>query len=101
MYLVGLNLDLPLKRTEELLRSPDYRPPLPPKPRSIVSPSQSHRTPSLAKSQFNFHGRTDIVDGGPPKWIAQEPDTEASEKDLIRELLYVFQVKPTSVECYV
>jgi len=87
----GLNLDLPLKRTEELLRSPDYRPPLPPKPRSIVSPSQSHRTPSLAKSQFNFHGRTDIVDGGPPKWIVQEPDTEASEKDLIRELLYVFQ----------
>ena len=39
-----------------------------------------------------YHGRTDIVDGGPPKWIGQEPDTEASEKELIRELLYVFQV---------
>ncbi len=80
------NLELPLRRTEELLRSPDYRPPLPPKPRNIVSPSQN-RTP-LAKSLFR---RTDVVDGGPLKWSGSEPETEAFEKELIRELLYVFQ----------
>jgi len=79
------NLDLPLRRTEELLRSPDYRPPLPPKPRSIVSPSQ-HRGPPSFKAHKN-----DFVDGGPPKWTRNEPETEASEKELIRELLYVFQ----------
>lgn len=78
------NLELPLKRTEELLRSPDYRPPLPPKPRNIVSPSQ-HRAPK------SLYRREDQVDGGPPKWSSHEPETEASEKELIRELLYVFQ----------
>ena len=69
-----------------------FRPPLPPKPRNIVSPSQQpQRTPSMSRGLL-YHGRTDIVDGGPPKWVGQEPDTEASEKELIRELLYVFQV---------
>ena len=80
------SIELPLKRTEELLRSPDYRPPLPPKPRNIVSPSQ-HRAP-LSKTLFP---KKDTVDGGSPKWASQEPETEASEKELIRELIYVFQ----------
>ena len=71
-----------------------FRPPLPPKPRNIVSPShQPQRTPSLSKSFFPPHIRTDNIDGGPPKWTGQEPETEASEKELIRELLYVFQVR--------
>jgi hypothetical protein len=30
------------------------------------------------------------IDGGPQKWVGQKPDTEASGKELIRELLYVF-----------
>ena len=82
----GNGIELPLKRTEELLRSPDYRPPLPPKPRNIVSPSQ-HRAP-LSKTLFP---KKDTVDGGSPKWASAEPETEASEKELIRELIYVFQ----------
>ena len=82
----GHNIELPLKRTEELLRSPDYRPPLPPKPKNIVSPSQ-HREP-LSRTLFP---KKDTVDGGSPKWASQEPETEASEKELIRELIYVFQ----------
>ena len=80
------NLDLPLRKTEELLRSPDYRPPLPPKPRNIVSPSH-HRPPQ----DKGFVSKTDIVDGGPQKWTRLEPETEAAERELIRELLYVFQ----------
>ena len=80
------NLDLPLRKTEELLRSPDYRPPLPPKPRNIVSPSH-HRPPP----EKGFISKTDLVDGGPVKWTKIEPETEAAEKELIRELLYVFQ----------
>jgi hypothetical protein len=87
------NLDLPLRRTEELLRSPDYRPPLPPKPRNIVSPSQNRICIPAAGPQRTLFHNTDLVDGGPPKWTNVEPDTEASEKELIRELLYVFQVK--------
>ena len=84
------NLELPLRRTEELLRSPDYRPPLPPKPRNIVSPSQHRASPSFSTKNFHLRQK-DIVDGGPLKWTSQEPETEASERELIRELLYVFQ----------
>ena len=83
----GGTVELPLRRTEELLRSPDYRPPLPPKPRNIVSPSQHRGAPS-SKTLF---ARKDEVDGGDPKWTNHEPETEASERELIRELIYVFQ----------
>ena len=40
------------------------------------------------------------IDGGPQKWVGQKPDTEASGKELIRELLYVFfrYVKRSIVE---
>ena len=63
-----------------------------------------------------FVSKTDIVDGGPVKWTKHEPETEAAERELIRELLYVFQgiegsilqrngdggfsVSPDKRECY-
>ena len=47
-----------------------------------------------------FISKTDIVDGGPVKWTKHEPETEAAERELIRELLYVFQgIEGSIVDC--
>ncbi len=71
---------------DELLRSPDYRPPLPPKPKNLVSPSPKPQARTLFPQT-----QTDPLDGGSLKWSSHEPETESAEKELIRELLYAFQ----------